>query len=401
MQNNFYKYKNVFSKYFLNIKNPSDEINYDILFESIFYTEKIITIHCSNILKINDYFSYVIYKFSKDYHIIITFSDSNTEIENNLKKYIKSLSLIKIKNIGADISNKLITMSYLLDKLDLNFKYVLFLHSKVDDIDRNNYILPFNYNYNLIESLVDNNIDMIIPNYHNICAKNNFSVVNGMNIELKELFDYFKINTKVEEIEFNATNTMVLSYRFCESLKKYLKILFNHLNIENDFDNQWYKLAYHSNKTIKENYQEYKDYNRMGNCWYSKRLNQRLSNNGSYEHLFERFWLEYCKSKKFNYFSLPKNVNNFYNIKLYPIYFPQFHNSKENNKIWGEGFTEWTLLKPYPENIVIDNQNISILKPSNDIGFYSLDSITTINNQINIAQKYGISGFITYIRWEL
>lgn len=402
---NINDYKHVFSKYYLNIKNPKNDIDYQVLYESIAFTEhnfleNILSIHCYNIENINNFFLKIISKYLNDHHLIITFSNSNNEIEKNLIKSIKSLSLIKITNIGADISNKLISISYLLDKHpSMYFKYILFIHSKSNIIDRNNNIEPFYNNHYIIRNLIDNNIDMIIPNYHNIRAKNNLSVVNGMDIELKELFNFFKINTKISDIEFNATNTMVLSYRYCKSLQPYLKLLYNHLNQDNDFDNQWYKLAYNSEKTIEKNYEEFKNKNRLGNSWYSRNLDGPLPDNGSYEHLFERFWLEYCKSKNYNYFSLPENINNFYNIKLYPIYFPQFHNSKENNKIWGEGFTEWTLLKPYPENIVIDNNHISILKPSDDLGYYSLDSIEIINKQIDIAKKYGINGFMIYHYW--
>jgi len=93
------------------------------------------------------------------------------------------------------------------------------------------------------------------------------------------------------------------------------------------------------------------------------------------------------------------NLCKFYNIKINAIYFPQFHNSKENNEFWCDGFTEWTLLKPYSDQITIRDNNIKIMKPHNDIGYYSLDNIDTFKKQIEIAKKYNINGFVFYHYW--
>ena len=398
---NFDKFKNVFSKYFLKLKNPFATIEYNILFERIIYNEKILSIHCSNLLNINHYFSDIINKLKVDHHIIITYSTSKTLDEKMLKEQIKSISLLKIYNAGADISNKLITMEHL-NRVNVNFKYCIFIHSKSCDADRCNYMLPFYYNSHLIAGLVDNGIDMIFPNYHNICIKNsyNWSTICGMETELQQLFWFFNMDVSVSDMEFNGTNTFVLSYKLCKSLKPYLNVLYNHLSRDNEFDNQWYKLAYNSNKSIVDNYNEYILHNRIGNCWKAKRDKlQLLTNNGSFEHLFERFWLMYCKNKKFNYFAMPQNIKEFYNIKIYPIYFPQFHNSIENNKFWGEGFTEWSLLKPFPDEISINGRHIQMYKPHTDLGYYSLDLTTTLQTQISIATKYNIDGFMIYHYW--
>ena len=88
-----------------------------------------------------------------------------------------------------------------------------------------------------------------------------------------------------------------------------------------------------------------------------------------------------------------------YNIKFNAIYFPQFHETPENNKFWGEGFTEWTLLKPYDDKINLRNgDNLNIIKPLND-NYYDLSDIKSINNQINLAKSFKINGFIIYHYW--
>jgi len=81
-------------------------------------------------------------------------------------------------------------------------------------------------------------------------------------------------------------------------------------------------------------------------------------------------------------------------IKLNAIYFPQYHNSVKNNKFWGEGGTEWTLLKPLPDKIEIRGNDIQILKPQPDVGYYSLDDINTFKSQCKMAKSYGLSGFV-------
>ena len=58
-------------------------------------------------------------------------------------------------------------------------------------------------------------------------------------------------------------------------------------------------------------------------------------------------------------------------IKNIAIVFPQFHEVEENNKFWGKGFTEWTLLNKTPDKI----DEIQIKKPYFEIGNYNLNSI--------------------------
>ena len=75
-------------------------------------------------------------------------------------------------------------------------------------------------------------------------------------------------------------------------------------------------------------------------------------------------------------YSTRKNSINCYNkrlIKNIAILFPQFHEIPENNKFWGKGFTEWTLLKKLPEKL----ENEIIKKPHDDLGYYNLKDLNT------------------------
>jgi hypothetical protein len=88
-----------------------------------------------------------------------------------------------------------------------------------------------------------------------------------------------------------------------------------------------------------------------------------------------------------------------YDIKLNAIYFPQYHDIPENNRFWGNGFTEWTLLQPHPESIGTSKGEVPIFKPHDDIGYYSLDDHRTLPQQIDIASSHGLNGFIIYHYW--
>ena len=82
-------------------------------------------------------------------------------------------------------------------------------------------------------------------------------------------------------------------------------------------------------------------------------------------------------------------------IKTIAIVFPQFHNVKENNDFWGEGFTEWTLLKKLPHTV-----NGEIIKqPHSDIGYFDLTDYKHRKYMRELANKFNIFGFCYYHYW--
>lgn len=79
------------------------------------------------------------------------------------------------------------------------------------------------------------------------------------------------------------------------------------------------------------------------------------------------------------------------------FYLPQFHRTVENDKWWGEGYTEWTAVKgavPY------FRRHIQPKEPLNE-NYYDLsdESGKVWQWQSRLAQKCGVYGFVIYHYW--
>lgn len=80
--------------------------------------------------------------------------------------------------------------------------------------------------------------------------------------------------------------------------------------------------------------------------------------------------------------------------KAIALFLPQFHEIEENNKWWGEGFTEWTNLKKAKK---LYNKH-DFLIPLND-NYYNLLEKNVVEWQTNLANENGIYGFSYYHYW--
>ena len=84
-----------------------------------------------------------------------------------------------------------------------------------------------------------------------------------------------------------------------------------------------------------------------------------------------------------------------FKVKVIAFYLPQYHETKENNEWWGEGFTEWTGVrnaKPlypfhYQPTVPLDEM------------YYDLSDVAAIKHQARLAKEYGIYGFCIYHYW--
>lgn len=81
--------------------------------------------------------------------------------------------------------------------------------------------------------------------------------------------------------------------------------------------------------------------------------------------------------------------------KIIALYLPQFHRIPENDKFWGEGFTDWVTVKN-AKPIFEGHQQPRV--PLND-NYYDLSQKENVAWQAKLAKEYGIYGFGIYHYW--
>ena len=86
-------------------------------------------------------------------------------------------------------------------------------------------------------------------------------------------------------------------------------------------------------------------------------------------------------------------------IKVIALYLPQFHINDENNKFWGNGFTEWTNVKKSKPRFKGHHQPRIPGDKYGYLGYYDLSDIKSLEKQMSLAKAHGIYGFGIYYYW--
>lgn len=293
-------YENLFNKYIYNLSNVNDNINYSII-NNINRNNNnlIINIHCYDLNLFVNYFNEYLDEFIK-YNIYITYVITNDEIINKYNNFV----FLKIINKGYDIGGKIVFIDYIKNN-NINYEYILFIHSKSDSEIRKSYIMPFYKNINLINSILNNNtlnknVYGIFPNLQHT----DFIFFKGTVEYRKDILNYLNCSNK--ENIFIEGNVMILKKCVIEYIfYSNLKIYYNILNDENTFDINWFKFRYSlkddNNYIDSDNNKITNLYLNNKNDYYSNdfnvsNLNPELNiKDCMIEHVFERIWLNIIK----------------------------------------------------------------------------------------------------------
>lgn len=81
--------------------------------------------------------------------------------------------------------------------------------------------------------------------------------------------------------------------------------------------------------------------------------------------------------------------------RVLAIVFPQFHQDPINDKLWGEGFTDWESLRAAPRK---NRLGFDIPRPA-ELGYYDLTNTSVRRRQGELAREYGIDGFMFHHYW--
>lgn len=322
------KYYNLFSKDLLNIKNS--DIKYELFFidnnsnnisiVNKYYTEigdinfmnekKIINnishLHCYNLSDFDEIYGKYLKNIIKYFKPIITYciiskeKSGYTKIDNN---YV----LLKIENRGMDIGGKFCVVDYLV-KNNIEYKYILFLHSKSSFVKREKYFTFINDN-NLKETLIkmNENCDGIFPN---LLIDGDWNTkewfVNKAYTE--DLLEY--LNCDINNKKFIEGNCMVLSYRIIKKIFEDNLLFYELLNRKESFDLNWFSIYYKNiSSSIINTYEKFINNNLFGNDLHHNYKNIEIKNyrklhnldgyklaDGMIEHAFERIYLNVIDS---------------------------------------------------------------------------------------------------------
>jgi hypothetical protein len=100
----------------------------------------------------------------------------------------------------------------------------------------------------------------------------------------------------------------------------------------------------------------------------------------------------------------PQNDNNIvshtlniveYSIKPVVYIFPQYYPFPENNKIWGENFTEWNNVLKVTHNA----HGLETIRPHGSIGYYNGLSLSTRRRQAKLINENGFYGLAYHHYW--
>lgn len=81
--------------------------------------------------------------------------------------------------------------------------------------------------------------------------------------------------------------------------------------------------------------------------------------------------------------------------RVIAMYLPQFHETEENNRWWGKGFTDWVSVKSSEKLFEGHRQP----RTPQDEDYYDLSDVNVLKRQAASAKEHGVGGFCFYHYW--
>lgn len=263
--------------------------------------------------------------------LVITYCLGSSDV---IKVQTSSLGILKIPNQGYDIGAKMCCLNYL-ERKEIQFEYMLLLHSKTDPIRRLKYCVPFiksTQRLDLILTLLQmkqTNLLGIFPetiwyDYQGYKNYPNDNLYHHNWSYYREIIAYIGC-TNSDKI-FAEGNSMILHRTVIDFVwGSKMELFYPNLNFENSFDWNWFKIYYpqHRTKSIQEAYWFYQVNHLWGNNIPIKTEESSIPD-GMLEHVFERIWINVIRHLGGQYLILNEsNIIETYKIKINTLICPR------------------------------------------------------------------------------
>lgn len=343
-------------------------------------------------------------------NVINTLLEIDKQYINN--KYI-DYEIIYNDNFGFDIGSFFLYLKKCKEN-NITFDYIVKLHTKTSDIERDNLIKPILGSVNRIRLIIDmldnEKIGLVgskrcmFYNYNKLALQNQnwlYYLIKKYDINLSSSKMVQFVGGTIFFIRFSILNNLFSKHNFDDIISE--------LNNEYSFDWNWYICAnkdkfpdllfikckedalIHYNNNVKK-------YQISGNLFHALKYNTKSLKlrDAMIEHAYERLFSYIVEDKQYEQIFLPyESYIDILNIQPVPIIFPQFHVIPENDKFWSDGFTEWTMLNKVTHNYL----GKELLTPHKDIGQYNILTDEYLSKTEFMMKNYLINTVIYYHYW--